>query len=456
MRIRWLLVLVGLGVTLAAVAPAAPAAPRTMRAARTASGRRAQKIVGFMPVGALDYIWKGDPARGCAHAGLCGVVGSLQVVTGNSSSGGGPGLPPIDIQDNSSVARVDQSAGDGPQSRCVDVVPYDVSFVLRRDPGGKLRAVPQPEAPQPPSAGRCAGPTAADLASVALPALKLDRRGYDLSGSASFGVGPFAVTVVSTIRALFSPLSIGAPTVPPRTLPAPRPPKAKPALAEQADVAYRVTGVQGRLMASFSGLAQPFCVPLDACGSTGAASLALRARGQRLQFSGFRLVKRRVGARQALADLRAGRLRLDYGAFAVRLRGELTGTFARPGATPCRDAVPDSSGFQEAPARAAYRLILDQGGSFPGFLGPDQLRSRCPGPGSAEILGTRSLASAVVGVDDLGASQLTIVLNAAGAFRGSAYAGTRTGSITLALARSRVFGGTRRVRVIDGQVIGLR
>jgi len=62
----------------------------------------------------------------------------------------------------------------------------------------------------------------------------------------------------------------------------------------------------------------------------------------------------------------------------------------------------------------------------------------------------------VVGVDDLGASQLTIVLNAAGAFRGSAYAGTRTGAITLALARSRVFGGTRRVRVIDGQVIGLR
>ena len=447
MRTRWLGVLTGLGVTLAAAAPtapaaaadpAAPAAPRIVRTAR-----------GFMPVGSLDYIWKGDPARGCAAAGLCGVAGSLQVVTGNSSSGGGPGLPPIDIQDNNSVARVDRSSANGAAHPCVDFVPYDVAFVVRHRPGGKLRAVPQGEGAQPASAGQCAGPTAADLLPVTLPARKLARGGYDLSGSVSFGAGPFAITVVSTIRALaVSPHSFGPVTPPPFTR-GRRPPKARAVLAEQADVAYRVTGVQGGLTASFSGLASPFCAPLDACGGIGAVRLALAAPGHRLDFSGSRLVQRRVGSRRALADLRAGRLRLDANAYTLPLAGGVTGTFTSADATPCRDTVSGAAiELGEGSTRTAYRLSLSPPSSFPGFFGPDELRTRCPGPGSSEILGTRPLATGAVAAGDVGAPRLSVVLGAAGGFRGSAYAGTRAGSITLTLVRTHVSAGTRRMRSV--------
>ncbi len=425
MRTRRLGVLIGLGVTLVAAVPVATAAPRAAHRPPPA------KVFGFMPVGTLDYIWTGDPARGCAAAGLCGVAGSLQVVTGNSSSGGGPGFPPIELQDDNAVARVDQPGPDGVEQPCADLVPYDVSFVLRHEYGGRLRAVPEPGAPEAPSAGQCAGPTAGDLLSIALPAAKLGRRGYQLSGSVSFGAGPFAVKVVSRIRALFvSAQSFGAPAAPSHPVSGPRPPKPRAALAELADVGYRVTAVRGGLAATYAGLAQPFCASLDACGATGAVTLALRVPDQRLEFSGSRLVKRRVRSRQALADLRSGRLRLDSGVYAVPFAGKLTGTVTRAGAAPCRDTVSDSVVLAEGTTRTAYRL------------------------GSSEILGVRPLAGARVGVGDLGAPRLTVVLNAAGAFRGRAYAGERSGSITLTLVRSHVFAGTRRVRIIDGQVIG--
>ena len=421
----------------------------------TALGASSQ--IGFEPVGSLAYIWKGDPARGCAAQGLCGVSGSIQVVTGGSSSSqSGTRLPPVEITDDASVARVDDvSSAGSAQRECADVVPVDVSFDLRSAGSGRLRAVADRYAFELPSAGRCAGPTAADLASVVLPARRLGHRGYDLSGSDTFGAGPFDVTVVSTIRALF--VSGFSGPNPPRVSPGPAPPKSRPALQEFAEADYRLAGITGGLGASFSGLADPLCEPQGACGTAGQLRLVLTARRQNLDFYGSRIVKRRVASAQVLTDLRAGRLDLSDNAYTMRLGGELTGTLTGADGLSCSDRLAQQpTGLSSAATSLADRLTLDPG-SFSGSLfgmSVDLLRTRCPGPGTSDILDGAALATASVAAHDIGAPRLTIALNASGRFTGSAYQGARSGSIVLTLVRVRVLGRTRRARIIGDQVIG--
>jgi hypothetical protein len=416
----------------------------------------ASSQIGFEPVGSLAYIWHGDPARGCALEGLCGVSGSIQIVTGDSSSSqGGTRTPPVEISDDGSVARVDDASSGGAQRACDDVVPVDESFDVRNVGSGRLRAVLERDSFELPSAGRCAGPTAAELASVVLPARKLGRRGYDLSGSDSFGAGPFDVTVVSTLRALFVSESSGpVPPISPPVSPAPSPPKPRPALQEYAEVDYRVAGITGEVGASFSGLADPLCEPQGACGTAGQLSLALTANRQELDFYGSRIVKRRVASAKVLADLRAGRLDLSDSAAALTLGGELTGTLTGGGGVSCSDRVAQHpTGLSSSATRLVDHLKLDPSSPFGLFsaTSADTLRTRCPGPGNTDIIHGGALATASVAADEIGAPRLTISLGACGDFTGSSYRGVRSGSIVLTLARVRVSGGTRRIKVFSGQ-----
>jgi hypothetical protein len=423
----------------------------------TALGASTQ--IGFAPVGSLAYIWKGDPARGCAAQGLCGVRGSIQVVTGGSSSTqSGTSLPPVEITDDAAVARVDDVSSGSAQRQCADVVPVDEGLNVRSGAAGRLRAVVDRFAFELPSAGRCAGPTAADLASVILPARKLGRRGYDLSGSDSFGAGPFEVTVVSTIHARFVAGSSGFPAPPPPTIgPGPAPPRFRPALQEFAEADYRIAAITGGLGATFSSLADPLCEPLGACGTAGRLSLVLTGGRQKLDFYGSRIVGRRVARAGVLTDLRAGRLRLSDNGYALRLGGELTGTLTGAESLSCSDrlALP-TTGLSSTATRLVDRLRLDPRNlSGPPFgIGADPLRTRCAGPGTSDIIHGGALATASVAAHDIGAPRLTIALSASGPFTGSAYQGARGGSIVLTLLRVRVLGATRRVRIIGGQVIG--
>ena len=106
--------------------------------------------------GSLTITWRGDPARGCAATSQCGVSGALEVVP-SGESGSSSGIP-IELQDGSAAARVTERAADGTvTSTCADLVPVDLSFALRHV-RGRLRAVSTGFF-EPPSAGRCAGPT---------------------------------------------------------------------------------------------------------------------------------------------------------------------------------------------------------------------------------------------------------------------------------------------------------
>ncbi|MDQ6803926.1 MAG: hypothetical protein M3065_02920 [Actinomycetota bacterium] len=412
-------------------------------------------------VGSLTIAWQGDQARGCAAEGLCGVSGSLQMLPGSPSSSS-PGSPPIEIVDSGAAARVTElSATGATEATCADVVPVDFELVVKHASSGGLRAlVSQASSPQLPSAGRCAGPTAADLSSLALPARKMGSHGYDLSGRTSFGAGPFTVTAISTMRALFSRGTGGfgglgglgglgsvSTTSVGRSLPAP---KTHTELQEQAQVEYRIAGISGALTTTFAGLAPPLCDPVGACGTTGSLSESFTAGG-RLTFFGSRIVKRQVGSGAALADLSAGRLRVDDSFGGIPMEATASETVAGPGGATCSDRHTEGpfAGQSRSRGRQAIELQLAPGGQPSLFAtgGLDALRTRCPGPSSADVLGSSPLATATLPVSALGAGPLTVPFRGKPAFTGTAYAGQRGGSVVLLLVLVHSSGGTSRVPV---------
>ena len=417
------------------------------------AGARSRPPVNVKLVGSLTIAWQGDQARGCAAEGLCGVSGSIQMIpTGDSSSS--PGPPPIDFNDENSAVRVTESSPSGAtEATCADLVPVDFDLGFRHQGAGDLVAVVEQEnSLQLPSAGRCAGPTVADLSALELPARRLGSHGYDLSGQTTFGAGPFTVTAISTVRAVFTrgtsgiggiggistATAVGHSTPPSRL---------RTVLEEHAEIDYRIEGLAGALTTTFAGLPPPLCDPLGACGTTGELTESFTTSGV-LTFFGSRLVKHRAGSRAALAALRSGRLEVYDSFDGIPIEETVTETLAAPNGTACFDRVTEGplSAVPNGAGRHAVELKL-AGGAGPQYFGPggiDALRTRCPGPSAADVLGTSPLATATLPVSALGAHRLALTFQSGGSFTGSAYTGQRGGSIVLTLVFEHASGGTIR------------
>ncbi|HWF74440.1 MAG TPA: hypothetical protein VG186_13915 [Solirubrobacteraceae bacterium] len=443
---RWWATGVGALATLCTLVPAVTAVARTTR------------VVNVTLVGSLTIAWQGEEVHGCAAEGLCGVSGSLQMLPSGESSGG-PGPPPIELVDQYSAARVtDTLGGAAPGTTCADVVPIDFYFaIVHASPGGLEAVVKPADSFQLPSAGRCAGPTASDLAALTLPARKLGSHGYDLTGTTTFSAGPFTVTATSTVHAVFGGNGgtisglVGTSTLSSGSLGVGRAPTTGPihtALDEHAEVAYRIASVTGALSTTFAGLPAPYCAPLGACGTSGALSDSFAATGVVI-FSADRIVKHRVGARRALADLRAGRLAVFDSWDGIPFKEAITEKLSGPGAATCSDgesATEFAAGTQRG-GRHTLRLGLASAAAGQGGTADaDPLRTRCPGPSSTDVAGTSPLARATISTAGLGAHRMTIAFRSGGSFSSGAYQGTRAGSVVVALVLAHASGGTRHVR----------
>jgi hypothetical protein len=417
-----------------------------------ASARPRQLEYSATAVGSALVTWSGDPARGCAAAGLCGVSGSLTLRVGNASEGGS-GPVQIDINDDNAVARVSELAADGSAAgACADPVQVDVPMELARR-GGRLVAVPISQLSFGlPASGRCAGPVGRDFEGLSLPARRI-RGGYDLSGADTFGAGPFTVTVDSHLRAL---VSTGVAPQPPFAPPPPvRRLRTHRGYLEIASVTYRISSVTGAPEVTFAGIADPFCEGVGTCGDSGTLALTLQPAAARLTFTGTRLVAHPVGAARALADLRRGRLSVYDDSYALSLAGRLAESFqpGAAGAPACRDTVPVALGLGSVVAHGLDRFTLDP--VTPAFpSGVDPLRSHCPGPLSGDAVTAGGLAGGSVALAALGDPGLSLPLAAGGSFAGGGYTGSRSGTTTLSLERVAASGGTHRVRVAGGQVVG--
>lgn len=400
----------------------------------------------YTPVGSLTYSWTGDPARGCAGTGLCGVTGSLTIRVGNSSSAGS-GPPQFDLQDDAVTVRSETPPTSG-GSAVVCAAQESVALTLTpRRVAGTLRAVALD--PFGPSSAQCPGPTSGDLGQLSLPARRLRNGSYDLGGNETFGAGPFTVVVRSSIRVNASRQSRI-----PGFIPAPPPVIGggkvvfRRALVEQASVDYRITGVRGSLGVSFGGIGDPFCEPLGTCGAEGTVTVtpAFQA-GQVIDLTGSRTVHRRVGMRAAVADLLGGRLG-GQGGFGDDLPAILSGTASSPGTASCTDSGDVTAGLTGSVAHRTELIVALDDNSFGfGFGVGDPLRTRCAGPGLADVAGGRALARAAVSLAQFAAPTITINLTNPGGFTAAGYSGSRSGQVTVTLARRTESGGTHVERI---------
>lgn len=434
-RLPWLLALVVAGSLVIAV----PAVPAGASRSLTLSG-------------SLTWTWRADPARGCAAAGLCGVSGSIEVVPSLDSVAEPDGRSvSVMLRDPGAVARVEDPSGS-----CVDLVPVDAS--LSSGPGGPLHVeTGSGGSVAPPSSGRCAGPTAQDLGLSKLPVRRLRGGGYDFSTTTSFAAGPFELTLVSTLRgrrgAPASPLgaadpgrrsaAIAAGRTATIKLRASRPPPVRlaraqhPQLYEFAEVRYRLTRVTGSLSAGFRGLPPPLCDALDACASTGVLTFRPRGAYGTLDLNGYANVSKRVGAAAALADLRSRSLSSADLSFDGALPAKLTEMLTRPGSAACSQSRSQRDLFLSADYLGATLSL-----SSPDLPGAESVRTRCPGPSRADILGDRALAQARFSLRRVGRKTLTVALGNPGKFEGLAYAGARRGALVLTFRRILLRAGT--------------
>jgi hypothetical protein len=419
------------------------AAAATMPAAAVRADAAAKAVPVLEPSGSLLITWQGSEARGCRVTGECGVTGSLAVHPDSQiDASESPPQNDVEISDGNAVARVT----DPRSSTCADQVPVDLFLNIVRARSGHLRATVE-DLEGAPSSGRCAGPTAVDLANMQLPAVRRPGplQSFDLTGKSSFGAGPFVVTIKSTLR-VERPLHVGggagggslsggfggSSSGRRHTI-----------LHERVAFDYRLLPVRIRLMTSFHGRPDPLCLALDACGESGSVTDAISIRSGIVRFQASRRIAHPVPSAVALRDLRAGRLQPDFPPLFPTVKGHLTEVVGRPGSPPCQDQL-DQGGLSIDAEPDSGGLTLSLGGSAAPASPADLLRTRCPGPSAVDVFGSEGSGTVRLALRSL-RRDLVVVLPLRRSFASGSYAGTTAGSVALRLQLVRVTAGTQRV-----------
>lgn len=391
--------------------------------------------------GSITYTWRGDPARGCAAQGLCGIQGALILgVQGGADAITFGRTTNINVFPAPATVRV-RNTESGAGAECVDVPPNGGAgnLLIGHQAGGALTALIEP----PVSSGRCPGPLAQDLAGLRLPVRKTAGRlpSFDLRGSQPFVAGPFSGTLVSTL--VFTPSPNGGASST-SSGPGQTPPdRRRKVLIERVSLRYHVATLPGGLGTSFAGEPDPFCAALDACGAMGTLSLSPAPLRGTLTLTASRMVGHRRSARQAIADFRAGRLGRPFGViFASEGTSVVTETYTGGDGVRCQDS-----------SSRRLRPLLFVGGPGGGGgvgltlnepTGPDGLlRTHCPGPSDVDVLGNMGvLARGSISRVDLLRRSTEVALSNPGGFSAVGYAGSRSGEIELSLALEHVRSGT--------------
>jgi hypothetical protein len=396
--------------------------------------------------GGLTITWAGDPARGCADAGLCDVRGSVTVRgngSGNSSTSSSgddeeTAMHSLYLDATSGVARVVRGPPEAPLGTCTDLVPGGFELEADRVRGGsaQIMLVPLGVPAAVPLGGRCAGPLASDLVEAGLLTTTVRRSrlvsGFariDLSGTRSFTSGPFSGELRSDLVIERTSRRVGGAGEESRD-DRPFPESRRMALVE---LRYAVETAGGSLATSWRGGEEPFCLALDACGLSGTHELTAPATRGTLQMFGIVRASRLRPGESAISAIRSGRVRPDGIGVELRRPARVEATASRGGPV-CRDSTRVPLAVAGEIRRGALRLELARvDESEPD---EDPLRTRCPGPASADLPG-RTPAGAVIPLRRLGARRLDVVLRPPRGAAPGPFSLARAGGIPLRLRLRR-------------------
>ncbi len=332
--------------------------------------------------GTVTVNFHGDPAAGCAAAGLCDVSGTVtwstattgDAIVGATRGGKVSGELIGDSGQDSYSATVVRTAADGSQHTCSQSSSTGSTLVTIGGTRERTVVALASLGDRDPLAGRCAGPREADVA-AALPSASttiaaLQAQGsLKLGGSATqFSGDGFSGTVTSTVTFAHSRMLVYADDG-----------SSGPSVGEPVAF-YRVT-VRGQLNAQIAGPTSG-CEALDACGLSESVTVA---PGRQLSDGAFAgpLPTQRHGETELHALDRAGSL---DGALFLVAQGSATST--QPGAAQCTGSAGESVstvafGFHR------NRVYLELAGTGSG----DLFRTHCPGPFASDfgVLATGTL-----------------------------------------------------------------
>jgi hypothetical protein len=397
--------------------------------------------------GSITVNWHGDPAAGCAAAGMCGYSGTTDYGPAARADierfqFGGEGFADFDgileMRDPTTVS-VRREIDGSPAAECSDhgLAP---GFVLgfRSAYRGRSRVSLSTEAfPQPLGSGQCAGPRRTDVV-PSLPTGIFDfdrvrRRGARLSLSGRFPLraGPLTGEVVSTVvlhtrRTRDRRLGGGGEGTTTR----------RRALMVSLD--YDVRSVEGSVAADFRAVASPACDAFDACGASGRDHYLVRAANRKMHVFGLASLGHRKVPKleDAIARVTKHGFLYAFGNLGGD-SGTTTTTLSRPGAADCADTFTPGGPVLDLDAgHGKIRLRLGRaGGELIG--GANVLRGRCPGPTQVDMLGRAPLAGTRLSAGSLAARSIRAVLHGDGRFDGPAYTGSRRARVVVRLRRTR-------------------
>lgn len=290
-----------------------------------------------------------------------------------------------------------------------------------------------------PMGTNCGGPLPADVLG-GLPArtigLRALRRGpvrVDLSGESRFAAGGLAGTVRSTIA-----VRVGKSDVErrPRGLrPGPRG-RDRPPVRSIA-VEYRIERLAGSMPVAATARSHN-CARVDACGLAGTVAVTPGpARGEGYVVAYGRVPRAALRRAVGLAPGPIPRKVSAYGYVAwTRGRGTVTAALDRDGIPACQDTAPLSSGLLEL--RVRDRRVTARIGGSAGFLGPDILRTRCPGPLLADLKPKTELATGHIPLRALARRRVTLRLDRGTTSAARGYRLRSSPDLTVVLERERV------------------
>ena len=393
--------------------------------------------------GVIAVVWHGDPARGCAAAGMCAVDGSVTYrpagdieleLDSDGSAGFGIGEP------DPAIVRVRGTTPASAPGGCVDLLPMDIGTHIDDITEGQLSFG---FAGLGLSSGRCAGPRPSDLAlalprhSVSTRDVARDARTLNLNARTPFVAGPFSGSVISTVQirvgrvrqtspgelqSRFGGVGIELDN---------RPRQRFAGLL----LSYRLQPLGGTIVSEFAGLHSPACQVLDACGVRGRSTLELKSDAGEMQLLAVRRGgKRRPSLRSMLRAVRREQLRLEGFAYFPKMTARVSSSVTLADGQTCADSViadaPEPQ-VRRGPGRMA--IVLTSAG--------DSVRTRCPGPTEDDATHTEVLARASFALGDVGRRVLPLGLGTPRTFSARGFSGTRRGTLPLEL------------RLVDAQVI---